>query len=80
LFDDTVFHDRDAIGQAQRFIEVMSHKQDGFAQHTLQAQELVLHLLADQRVERRERFIKKPDIRLDRERTGNTDALLLTTR
>ena len=34
-------------------------------------------MLADQRVERRKRFIKQPDIRFDRERPGNSYALLL---
>ena len=48
-----------------------------FLQHALQAQELVLHLAPDQGIERRERFVQKPDFRLDRERAGDADALLL---
>jgi hypothetical protein len=43
----------------------------------LQAHELVLHLAADQRVERRERLVEEPELRLDGERAGDADALLL---
>ena len=48
-----------------------------FLQHALQPQELVLHLAADQRIERRERLVEEPDLRLDREDAGDADALLL---
>src|SRR3546814_15248001 len=55
----------------------MGEEDDGLAQHRLQAQELVLHLAADQRVERREGLVEEPDLRLHRQRTGDADALLL---
>src|SRR3546814_5279226 len=55
----------------------MGEEDDGLAQHRLQAQELVLHLAADQRVERREGLVEEPDLRLHRQRAGDADALLL---
>src|SRR3546814_3992171 len=58
----------------------MGDEDDGLAQHRLQAQELVLHLAADQRVERRERLVEEPDLRLHRQRAGDADALLLAAR
>ena len=38
-----------------------------FLQHALQPHQLVLHLAADQRIERREGLVEKPDLRLDRQ-------------
>ena len=55
----------------------MGDEDDGLLQHALQAHEFGLHLAADQRIERRERLVEKPDFRLDRERARNADALLL---
>src|SRR3546814_21142366 len=55
----------------------MGDEDDGLAQHRLQAQELVLHLAADQRVERREGLVEEPDLRLHRQRARDADALLL---
>ena len=43
----------------------------------LQAEELVLHLAPDQRIERREGLVEEPQLRLDGERAGDADALLL---
>ena len=48
-----------------------------FCRSVLQPQELVLHLAADQRIERRERLVEEPELRPDRERAGDADALLL---
>src|SRR3546814_17489905 len=75
-----VLHDGDAVGQADRFVEVVGDEDDGFAQHRLQAQELVLHLAADQRVERRERLVEEPDLRPHRQRAGDADEMLLAAR
>ena len=48
-----------------------------FCSTALQAQELVLHLAPDQRIERRERLVEEPELGLDRERAGDADPLLL---
>jgi hypothetical protein len=75
-----VLHDADAVAEPDRLVEIMGDEDDGLAQQLLQPQELVLHLAADERVERREGFIEKPDIGLDGERAGDADALLLAAR
>ena len=77
LLDGTVLHDRDAIGEPQRLVEVVGDEHDALAEHLLQTQELVLHVAPDQRIERRERLVEKPDVRLDREAAGDADTLLL---
>ena len=49
-------------------------------QRRLQAQELVLHLAPDQRVERRERLVQEPDLRPHRQRARDPHPLLLPAR
>ena len=56
----------------------MGDEGDGLPQHTLQAHELVLHLAPDERVERREGLVQEPDVRLHRQGSGDSDALLLS--
>ncbi len=70
-------HDGDAVGQAERLEDVVGDEDDGLVQHLLQAQELVLHLPADQGIERRERLVEEPQLRPDGERAGDAHALLL---
>ena len=55
----------------------MGDEHDGLAQDPLNAQEFILHLPTDQRVESRKWFIQEPYLRLDRERTRDPDTLLL---
>ena len=43
LDDRAVLHDRNAVGEPDRLVEVVSDEHDGLVQHRLQAQELVLH-------------------------------------
>ena len=58
----------------------MGDEDDGLLQPRLQAHEFVLQLAPDQRVERREGFVEKPQLRLDRERSCDAHALLLPAR
>ena len=46
----------------------------------LESDQLVLHVAADQWVERRERFVEEQHRRVDRQRPGQTDPLLHATR
>ena len=78
LHDAPVLHDGDAIGEPDRLVEVVGDEHDGLLQHRLQPQELVLHLTPDQRIERGERLVEKPDVRVGGERAGDADALLLS--
>ena len=58
----------------------MRHEQDRFLEPRLQFQQFVLKLLSDQRVERAEGLVEKPDFGVDGKRTGDADALLLSAR
>ncbi len=80
LDDAPVAHDGDAVGEPYRLVEVVGDEDDGLLQLRLQPQELVLHLAADQRVERGERLVEEPQLRTDRQRAGDADALLLAAR
>ena len=53
-------HDGDPIGELQRFQEVVGDEDDGLPQRGLQPQEFILHLAPDQRIERAERLVEKP--------------------
>ena len=77
LDDPAVLHDGDAVGQAHRLVEIVGDEDDGLVQQLLQPEELVLHLAADQRIERREWLVEKPELRPDGERAGDADPLLL---
>ena len=43
----------------------MSNEKNGFVEHALESQELVLHLFSDQGVECGEGFVEEPNVRLD---------------
>ena len=75
----TIAHDGHAVRDAQGLKEIMRDKDDGFVQLGLNAQELILHLATDQRVQGAKGFIKEPKIGFDGQRPGNADALLLPT-
>ena len=77
LLDAAVEHDRDTIREPERLVEVVGDEDDGLLQQGLKAQELVLHLLADERVERGERLVEKPDVGFDRQRPRDSHPLLL---
>jgi len=55
----------------------MGDEDDRLAEHFLKSEKFVLHFSADQRVEGRERFVQKPDVRFNRQRPGDAHALLL---
>ena len=65
LDDFAILHDCNPVSKADSFIEIVRDENDGLLEHTLQAQELSLHFPANQRIERRERFVKKPNLWLD---------------
>ena len=78
LHHQSFVHNRDAVGEFNRLVEVMRDEHNGAAfQQRLQAQEFVLQFFADERVQRRERFVEKPHFRVDTQRPCQTDALLL---
>ena len=55
----------------------MGDEDDGLLQPRLQADKLVLQLAPDQGVKRREGFVQKPQLWLNRQGPRDADALLL---
>ena len=68
-------HDRDAGAELQRLLEVVCDEQDRLVQCPLQSQQLVLHLGADQRIERAEGLVHNQDVGIGGERAGKADTL-----
>ena len=77
LLDAAVEHDGHSVRELERLVEIVGDEDDGLPEQGLQAQELVLHLLADERVEGGERLVEKPDVGLHRERSRDPHPLLL---
>ncbi len=74
-----VGHDRNPGAELQGFLEVMGDEQDGFLQGALQAQQLVLHLRANQRVEGAEGFVHDQHIGVGGQCPGQADPLAHAT-
>ena len=78
LLDLAVVEDGDAVGHRQRLGLIMRDEDDGQAQPAVQLANVELHLLAQLLVERAERLVHQHDLRLEYERAGERDALLLS--
>ena len=68
---------RDLVAELDRLVDVVGDEDDRLAQLALQAQELVLQLLAHDRVDGAERLVHQHHRRVGGERAGDADALLL---
>src|SRR5215472_2013580 len=64
-----------AVGEKHRLVDLMGYEQDGLAALLPDAHQLGLHDLAGLRVERRERLVHEENIRIDRKRAREVDAL-----
>ena len=80
LNDGAAFEYGDAIRHGQRFALVVRHIDDGDAEHLVDLLQLDLHMLAQLLVERAERLVHQNEGRLEDERAGERDALLLAAR
>src|SRR3546814_20975408 len=58
----------DAVADAHGFVEVVGDEDDGARILALEAQQLVLHLRADQRIEGGERLVHQQDLGIVRDR------------
>src|SRR5690606_17336904 len=65
LGDAAVGHDHDAVRQQQRLLDRVRHEQDRLAGLLPDADELDLHLVAGDRVERAERLVHEQHARLE---------------
>ena len=68
---------RDEVAHLDRLVDVVGHEQDRLGELLLEAQELVLEALADDRVDGAERLVHEHDRRVRGERPGDADALPL---
>ena len=50
LHNGAIAHDRHAVSDAQRLLKIMGDKDNGFMQHGLNTQKLILHFPANQRI------------------------------
>ena len=68
------------VGQRHRLRLVVRDVEDREAEPPLQVLDLEAHLLAEVRIERRQRLVEQHDVRTDRERAGERHALLAAAR
>ena len=71
---------RDPVAHLDRLVDVVGDEQDRLADLGLEAEELVLQLLAVDRVDRTEGLVHQHHAGVRRERTGDADPLLLAAR
>ena len=77
LLDAALVHDDDAVGDRQRLGLVVRDHDEGGAELRLQPLQLDLHLLAQMRVERRQRLVEQQHARLADDGAGERHALAL---
>ena len=75
-----VLEDGDEVAHLDGLVDVVGHEEDRLGELLLEAQELVLEAIADDRVDRAERLVHEHDRRVDGERPGDADALALAAR
>ena len=71
-------HDGDAVTQLEGLVQVVSDEDDGLVQLILKAEQLVLHLAADEGVEAAEWLVHQEDVGVHHQGAGQADALLHT--
>ena len=76
LDDRAVAHDRDPVAETERLRQVVRDEDHRLARLLLEPADLVLHVAADERVERAERLVVEHHRRVGRERARDADALL----
>ena len=71
-----VLQDGNAVAQAQRLVQVVGDEDDGLVEPGLQLQQVVLHLAAYQRIQRREGLVHQQDLGIGGQRAGQPHPLL----
>ena len=79
LDDLAVAHDEDPVTELERLGEVVGDEDHRLADLFVEPDDLVLHVAADQRVERRERLVEHQDRGVAGQCPGEADALLHAT-
>ena len=73
-------HDRDAVGDMSNHSQIMADKQVGEAQPALQLLKQIDDLRLDRNVQRGDGLVANDQLRVQRKRAGNADALPLSAR
>ena len=76
LHEAPVAHDGDAVAEAQRLDEVVGDEDHRRGHLAAEADDLVLHVPADDGIEGRERLVEQQQLRARGQRPGQADALL----
>jgi len=76
LHDLPVAHDQDPVAELERLLQVVRNEDHRLADLFVQPDDLVLHVPADQRVERGERLVEHQQLRVGRQGPGQPDPLL----
>jgi hypothetical protein len=71
-----ILHHGDPVAYPNRFEKIVGDEYDRLAHTFLQTKQFVLHIPANQRVQRAERLITEQDLWVDRQRTGQPHPLL----
>ena len=79
LFEVALGKDHDAVGNFHRFLLIVRDENRRHVQIVMQLHQPLAQLLPNLRVHRAERFIQQQHTRLGCQRTGDGDALTLTT-
>src|SRR5262249_15440903 len=79
LLDDTLLHDRDAVGDAHRLLLVMGDHDGGDVELIQKLEQFSPKLLPQPRVEIAERLVEQEKTRFDDDGAGKGDSLLLAS-
>ena len=74
-----LLHHGDPIAHLDRLVDVVGHEEDGLLDVGLEPEELVLEAPAADRVDRAERLVHQHHRRIDGQRPGDADPLLLAS-
>ena len=77
LLDPALVHHHDEVGQRHRLFLAVGDMDEGDAEPRLQRLQLLAHLDAQERVERRQRLVEQQDLRIGDQRARQRHALLL---
>ena len=77
LLDRPSAHHRDPVGHGERLLLVVRHVDERDADLALELPQLELQVLAELGVERAERLVEQQHLRVEHQRPGQGDALLL---
>ena len=80
LFEASMTHDADVIGQHQRLGLIVGDVDEGRAEGGLQLLQFDLHVLAQLEIERTQRFVEQQQGRLEHQAARDGDALPLAAR